>query len=130
MIVKMEQSTIDALNKEMYELTLRHYQNSLRQDVIMPELSPPITTFKMDSRLKQGDSGKLEQFQIPQKEKNNNRLADYQFNHILTNTEESDVIKSISKQNSFASTKDMINERLSGFSSLARPMSFTGFGKK
>ena len=140
----MDKSVIDALNKEMYELSLRHYQKPLAQDVIIPPqtIIPPATNLKIDHRLKPGDyDGYLSVVAHlpPQKERNNNRLADYQFNHIFSNNAAppsvygnipgmSGPISGQPHQN-YSSSKDMINSRLSEFSSLTKTVNY-GFSSQ
>ena len=129
----MDKSVIDALNKEMYELSLRHYQTPLAQDVIIP----PAANFQMDHRLKPSNYDGYPSVGAnlpPQKERNNNRLADYQFNHIFSNKEAPPSIygniPGMSGQNSgqtpqnYSSSKDMINSRLSEFTSLTRAVNY------
>ena len=135
----MDKSVIDALNKEMYELSLRHYQTPLAQDVIIPPqtIIPPAGNFKIDQRLKPGDYDGYQSVVghlPPQKERNNNRLADYQFNHIFSNNTATPSIYGTnprisgpnvgpSTQN-YSSSKDMINSRLSEFTSLTRAVNY------
>lgn len=124
----MDKSALDALNQEMFQLTLRHYQSPLQQDIIVPSL-PSITASAPPPSNNHFASGG----QPPQKDRNNNLLADYQFNHIFSSAggNPTSIQIGMSTQSStgdYNSTKDLINQRMSGHSSLARATAFTGFG--
>ena len=128
----MDKNTLDALNKEMFELTLKHYQTPFHQELVLPPpIQPPLTTINEFRKPNINASNNLLSG-IPQKERNNNKLADYQFNHIFSNTSSKSINSSLlgesTTTSNYNSTKDVINERMSGHSSLARAMAFTGFG--
>jgi hypothetical protein len=124
----MDKAALDALNKEMYELSLRHYQTSFQQDIIMPLQQPTISIQSANTQSNQIGANDI---QPPQKERNNNRLADYQFNHIFSKNDTSNTsfaMMGVSSTMDYKSSKDVINQRMSGHSSLARAMAFNGFG--
>ena len=128
----MDRAALDALNKEMYELSLRHYQTPFQTEVIVPPQQTGITIASSQSTNIQLNSIGAYGVQPPQKDRNNNLLADYQFNHIFSSGSSNPFVGNTSRSEQFLpmdynSTKDVINQRMSGYSSLARAMAFTGF---
>ena len=130
----MDKSAVDALNKEMYNLTLNHYQTPIQQEILLPQPipfnQPPYGINTSSNTISQPNSTSASRL-LMQKERNNNLLADYQFNHIFSSSHETGPIlakNTIQTTKEFNSAKDIINERMSGISSLARAVAYTGFG--
>ena len=130
----MDKSAIDALNKEMYNLTLHHYQTPIQQEILLPQpipLNQPqngiSTSSNTDSQHNSTSASRL----LLQKERNNNLLADYQFNHIFSSSHGPILAGNTTQPTKeFNSAKDIINERMSGLSTLARTVAYTGYTPK